>query len=83
MHSRSDMFEEFCQFLGDRIELDGWEGFRGGLDVRTGSTGKYALHTGTWPSPPHHCVALSWPVRRSVQPGRVPHHLSRQHASSI
>lgn len=41
----SPMFDEFCDFLGERIELAGWDGFRGGLDVRTGSTGKYALFT--------------------------------------
>ena len=41
----SPMFEEFVAFLGDRIELDGWEGFRGGMDVRSGSTGKYAVYT--------------------------------------
>lgn len=27
-------FEEFCQILGDRVELLGWEGFRGGLDTK-------------------------------------------------
>lgn len=28
-------FEEFLDFLGDRVKLDGWRGFRGGLDVRS------------------------------------------------
>ena len=41
----SPMFDEFLAFLGDKIELSGWEGFRGGLDVRAGSTGKYAVYT--------------------------------------
>lgn len=41
----SPLFDEFVQFLGDQIELDGWEGFKGGMDVRSGSTGKYAVYT--------------------------------------
>lgn len=41
----SPMFDEFLAFLGDRIELDGWDKFKGGLDVRSGSTGKYAVYT--------------------------------------
>jgi RAP1 GTPase activating protein 1 len=31
--------------LGEKIELDGWEGFKGGLDVKSGSTGKHAIYT--------------------------------------
>ncbi len=43
--STSAQFDEFLSFLGEKIELDGWEGFRGGLDVRSGSTGKHAVYT--------------------------------------
>ncbi len=44
-NSTSPQFDEFLAFLGEKIELDGWEGFRGGLDVRSGSTGKYTVYT--------------------------------------
>jgi hypothetical protein len=33
-HGSQD-FEDFLDLLGDRIELRGWSGFRGGLDVRS------------------------------------------------
>jgi len=35
----SPEFEEFLDFLGERIILKGWSGYRGGLDVRSDSTG--------------------------------------------
>jgi RAP1 GTPase activating protein 1 len=38
-------FEEFLNFLGDRVELTGWKGFRAGLDVRTGTTGSHSVFT--------------------------------------
>eukprot|EP00730_Choanoeca_flexa_P016757 TRINITY_DN7982_c0_g1_i1.p1 TRINITY_DN7982_c0_g1~~TRINITY_DN7982_c0_g1_i1.p1 ORF type:complete len:876 (+),score=207.88 TRINITY_DN7982_c0_g1_i1:23-2650(+) len=38
-------FEEFCDLIGTKIELQGWQSFRGGLDVRNGSTGQYSYHT--------------------------------------
>jgi hypothetical protein len=31
--SGSPAFEEFLQFLGERVELQGWDKFRAGLDV--------------------------------------------------
>jgi len=31
----SEEFEEFLDFLGDRVKLLGWEGFRAGLDVKS------------------------------------------------
>ena len=37
--------EEFLAFLGEKITLEGWEGFRGGLDVRSNTTGKKGLYT--------------------------------------
>eukprot|EP00008_Paramoeba_atlantica_P008645 CAMPEP_0201490566 /NCGR_PEP_ID=MMETSP0151_2-20130828/26638_1 /ASSEMBLY_ACC=CAM_ASM_000257 /TAXON_ID=200890 /ORGANISM="Paramoeba atlantica, Strain 621/1 / CCAP 1560/9" /LENGTH=372 /DNA_ID=CAMNT_0047876567 /DNA_START=133 /DNA_END=1251 /DNA_ORIENTATION=- len=41
----SPEFEEFLDFLGDRIQLKNWENFRGGLDVKSGSTGETAVFT--------------------------------------
>eukprot|EP00045_Choanoeca_perplexa_P013708 m.156182 g.156182 ORF g.156182 m.156182 type:complete len:862 (-) comp16433_c0_seq1:130-2715(-) len=38
-------FEEFCELAGTKVELQGWAGFRGGLDVRSGSTGTHSYHT--------------------------------------
>ncbi len=34
----SPEFEEFLDFLGDRVKLDNFSGFRGGLDVRSTSS---------------------------------------------
>jgi RAP1 GTPase activating protein 1 len=31
-------------FLGDKIELQGWKGFAGGLDIKSGTTGTHSLH---------------------------------------
>eukprot|EP00009_Paramoeba_aestuarina_P008398 CAMPEP_0201510570 /NCGR_PEP_ID=MMETSP0161_2-20130828/3201_1 /ASSEMBLY_ACC=CAM_ASM_000251 /TAXON_ID=180227 /ORGANISM="Neoparamoeba aestuarina, Strain SoJaBio B1-5/56/2" /LENGTH=370 /DNA_ID=CAMNT_0047905759 /DNA_START=26 /DNA_END=1138 /DNA_ORIENTATION=- len=41
----SPAFEEFLDFLGDRIQLQNWANFRGGLDVNSGSTGETAIYT--------------------------------------
>lgn len=41
----SDLFDNFLKIIGTKIELNGWTGFRAGLDVRTGSTGKNSVHT--------------------------------------
>ena len=41
----SDLFDNFLKIIGTKIELNGWTGFRAGLDVRTGSTGKSSVHT--------------------------------------
>lgn len=30
----SPQFEEFLDFIGERVELDNWPRFRGGLDVK-------------------------------------------------
>jgi len=38
-------FEEFLNFLGDRITLKGHEGFTGGLDVKSNSTGIHSVFT--------------------------------------
>jgi len=43
--STSPAFEEFLSFLGERVELKGWNFFRGGLDVKDGSTGDFSVYT--------------------------------------
>lgn len=32
-------FEQFLDLLGDRIELEGWENFKGGLDTKSTHVG--------------------------------------------
>ena len=39
----SPQFDTFLDVLGERIELEGWEKFRGGLDVREGTTGRHSV----------------------------------------
>ena len=41
----SPLYEEFLAFLGDRITLQGWDKFRGGLDVTSNTTGKESVYT--------------------------------------
>lgn len=38
-------FDEFLSFLGDKIDLLGWVGFRGGLDVKNNTTGSNSVYT--------------------------------------
>lgn len=33
----SPNFEEFLQFLGEKIRLKGWDKYRGGLDIKCNS----------------------------------------------
>jgi len=40
----SPEFEEFLDFIGDRVKLDNWKNFRGGLDVRSGTTGTHSIY---------------------------------------
>lgn len=42
--SSSPEFEEFLDFLGDRVLLHGWPNFRAGLDVKTGTTGSHSIY---------------------------------------
>jgi len=42
---QSNEFTEFLEFLGDRIALKGWTGYRGGLDVKTDTTGTHSVFT--------------------------------------
>jgi RAP1 GTPase activating protein 1 len=41
----SDGFMEFLSFLGDVIDLEGWEGYRAGLDVTANLTGTRSVYT--------------------------------------
>ncbi|XP_052382724.1 rap1 GTPase-activating protein 1-like isoform X4 [Oncorhynchus keta] len=41
----SSAFVEFLEFLGDKIELHDFKGFRGGLDVTHGQTGTESVYT--------------------------------------
>jgi hypothetical protein len=38
----SPAFERFLAFMAERIELKGWRGYRGDLDVKTNSTGTHS-----------------------------------------
>ncbi|XP_076022771.1 rap1 GTPase-activating protein 1 isoform X6 [Genypterus blacodes] len=40
----SPAFEEFLEFLGEKIELHNFKGFRGGLDVNHGQTGTESVY---------------------------------------
>ncbi|KAG7237591.1 hypothetical protein INR49_032037 [Caranx melampygus] len=44
-NDESDEFKEFLSILGETIQLQGFTGFRGGLDVCHGQTGSEALYT--------------------------------------
>jgi len=41
----SPEFEEFLLFLGDKIKLKGWEKYRGGLDIKSDTTGTHSVYT--------------------------------------
>jgi hypothetical protein len=41
----SEEFEKFLRTLGDVITLEGWEGFKGDLDVKHNRTGTQSVHT--------------------------------------
>lgn len=41
----SAAFEMFLKILGDRVDLRGFDGYNGGLDVRHGSTGTHSVYT--------------------------------------
>lgn len=41
--SGSDRFEEFLKFLGKKVELQGYDGFDGGLDTKKDRCGKHSI----------------------------------------
>jgi len=40
----SPEFDEFLDFIGERVPLAGWSNFRAGLDVKTGTTGTHSIY---------------------------------------
>jgi len=40
----SPVFEEFLNFLGDKIPLKGWKGYKGDLDIKDDGAGKYSIY---------------------------------------
>jgi len=40
----SEDWEEFLEFLGDKVELQGWKKYNGGLDTETGTTGTHSIY---------------------------------------
>eukprot|EP01102_Stenamoeba_stenopodia_P007108 TRINITY_DN1983_c0_g1_i1.p1 TRINITY_DN1983_c0_g1~~TRINITY_DN1983_c0_g1_i1.p1 ORF type:complete len:510 (+),score=130.87 TRINITY_DN1983_c0_g1_i1:403-1932(+) len=47
--STSPEYEEFLTYLGDKVTLCGWSGFRGGLDIKTNTKGTHSVFT-SWNS---------------------------------
>jgi len=45
MQHTSPKFSAFLKWLGDQIPLKGFTGFRGGLDVKSDTTGTHSVHT--------------------------------------
>lgn len=41
----NEAFETFLTFLGQKVVLKGWEGYRGGLDARNDSTGTHSIYS--------------------------------------
>jgi hypothetical protein len=41
----SEQFDDFLHWIGERVKLQGWTGYRGGLDVKNNSTGTESVHT--------------------------------------
>ncbi|XP_018614801.1 GTPase-activating Rap/Ran-GAP domain-like protein 3 isoform X6 [Scleropages formosus] len=41
----SENFEKFLNLLGDKITLQGWTGYRGGLDTKNDTTGLESIYT--------------------------------------
>ncbi|CAG8436594.1 9371_t:CDS:2 [Diversispora eburnea] len=45
----SSEYDKFLNILGNEVQLQGWQGFGGGLDTKTGETGDCSIHDiGTW-----------------------------------
>jgi hypothetical protein len=42
--SGSKDYEEFLSFIGDKIVLQGWNQYRGGLDVKNNTTGTHSIY---------------------------------------
>lgn len=44
-HHATPLFKEFLDWIASPITLQGWEGFRGGLDVKNNTTGETTYYT--------------------------------------
>ncbi|KAL7715504.1 Rap/Ran GTPase-activating protein [Entamoeba marina] len=58
-------FDKFMNLMGQKVELLGFDKYRGGLDVRNGSTGEHSYFTN------HHCFEIMYHVSTMLpeQPG--------------
>jgi RAP1 GTPase activating protein 1 len=45
LEQTSPAFKNFLNFLGERIELKGWKGYRAGLDINDNQTGSHSYYT--------------------------------------
>ena len=45
LEDTSPAFQEFLQFLGDRVRLKGWDKYRAGLDVNNDQAGTHSIYT--------------------------------------
>ncbi|EPZ36240.1 Rap GTPase activating proteins domain-containing protein [Rozella allomycis CSF55] len=45
LENTSAKFQEFLTFIGEKIELKGWKGYRAGLDVNDNQTGQHSIYT--------------------------------------
>jgi hypothetical protein len=43
--SGSSSFNEFLDFIGQRVELKGFSSYRAGMDTKTGTTGQHSVYT--------------------------------------
>jgi len=41
----SPAFQEFLEFLGSKVELQGFSGYSGGLDIKANTTGTHSIYT--------------------------------------
>lgn len=58
----SPVYDEFLAFIGEKIALQGWDKFRGGLDVTSNTTGTHSVYTTLGPLEImfHVCTLLPW-----------------------
>ena len=55
-------YDEFLAFLGEKVALQGWRKYRGGLDVASNTTGTHSVYTTLGPIEImfHVCTLLPW-----------------------
>ncbi|EGC30055.1 hypothetical protein DICPUDRAFT_83973 [Dictyostelium purpureum] len=42
--NESPEYKEFLEFIGEKVKLKGWENYKGGLDVKSDTTGLYSIY---------------------------------------